>query len=110
MELDVSIGSDSVSMQIDNPHRPDYNTIYARVDELFATKSARESDLDVRGLIPRMIKGVAGCENGCPADAKSLVSRGYKDFDLEYIEGGILSAQARLSGGELVSLKLFPDF
>jgi len=65
---------------------------------------------DFRGLIPKMIKGIAGCENGCPSDAKRLVSRGVKGFELEYIEGGILSARTYLKNGGTLYLKLFPDF
>ncbi len=57
-----------------------------------------------------MIKGVFGCEEGCPADAKRLVSEGYGGFDLEYIEGGILKAQYSLNGSDTLTIKVFPDF
>lgn len=65
---------------------------------------------DIRGLIPAMVKGVAGCEHGCPADAKGLVSKGFKDFELQYIEAGILSACRSTGDGRFFYLKMFPDF
>ena len=66
--------------------------------------------MDVRGLLPRMVKGIAGCEGGCPADAKDLVSRGFQRFEMEYIEGGILSAKAKDLNGRLIHFKMFPEF
>lgn len=67
-------------------------------------------DLDVRRLIPKMIKGIAGCEQGCPANAKGLVSDGFMSFELQCIEGGILSASASIGNGKMLWLKMFPDF
>ena len=57
-----------------------------------------------------MVKGIAGCEAGCPADAKSVATKGHRNFKLDYIEGGILSATAEIGQGKILSLKLFPDF
>ena len=45
-----------------------------------------------------------------PADAKGLVSKGFKDFELQYIEGGILSARRLTGDGRFFYLKMFPDF
>lgn len=81
-----------------------------KIDALASSKNITLADLDIRGLIPRMVKGIAGCERGCPADAKGLVSRGVNGFELAYIEGGILSATAKTSDGTAVSIKMFPDF
>jgi hypothetical protein len=65
---------------------------------------------DIKGLLPKMVRGIAGCEGGCPANALELVSSGFKNFDLAYIEGGILTAKAELENGKTLNLKMFPDF
>jgi len=57
-----------------------------------------------------MIEGIAGCERGCPANAKGFVARGFKSFTLQYIEGGILSAHTSVDNGKSLTLKMFPDF
>ncbi len=110
MELDVRIDGEGISISIDNPFHLDIENIISRIDQLFAAKGTKVNGLDIRGLLPRMVKGIAGCEAGCPANAKSLVEQGYRNFALQYVEGGILTATAKTSGGEKISLKLFPDF
>ena len=81
-----------------------------KIEDFASSKGVDLGSLDIKGLIPKMVKGIAGCEKGCPADAKGLVSRGVRDFVLEYIEGGILSATAKTTDGTVISLKMFPDF
>ncbi|MDH4162248.1 MAG: hypothetical protein OEW15_06100 [Nitrospirota bacterium] len=110
MELDVRINDKSTSIIIGDPYRPDVEGITRRISEMAAAGGIRLNDLDVRGLLPQMVRGVAGCEEGCPANAKDLVEKGYGPFELEYIEGGILTAQARTKEGLTLLLKLFPDF
>lgn len=110
MLLDVIINKDSLSIPIADPFRADLDGILGQIERFAASKETDLTRLDIRGLIPRMIKGIAGCEKGCPANAKDLVSRGVKDFELQYIEGGILSARATLGDDRQVFLKMFPDF
>ena len=110
MLLDVAIGKDSLSIQIDDPFHIDLNDFVRRIDNFARAKGLDVSQLGVRDIIPRMIKGIAGCENGCPADAKGFVSAGFNGFELEYIEGGILSATAKAGSGKHLHLKMFPDF
>lgn len=110
MELDIRMEKESLSIAIDNPFRIDLDALVGKIDEFLAPQGVELGNLDVRGLLPRMVKGIAGCEAGCPSDAKSVVKKGHKDFKLEYIEGGILSATAQLGQGKTLSLKLFPDF
>lgn len=110
MELEVKLEKQSLSVPIENPFRLDMEGIVNRVEQLFAAQGVKLNGLDVRGLLPLMVKGIAGCEAGCPADAQRMVSRGYANFALQYIEGGILTARAELPGGKQFSLKLFPDF
>ena len=57
-----------------------------------------------------MVRGIAGCERGCPADAKEFVRRGFKEFSLAYVEGGILTAKAVIGNNKELSIKMFPDF
>ena len=82
----------------------------SRIGEFAKEQGAALNGLDVRGLLPLMIRGVVGCEEGCPANAKQLVERGFRDFCLEYVEGGILTATAKAQNGTPLILKLFPDF
>jgi hypothetical protein len=110
MELDIRIDKDAISIPIENPFRLDLEAIMGRIEEFLAARGQKLNGLDVCGLVPRMVKGIAGCEAGCPADAKSVAKKGHGNFKLDYIEGGILSATAEIGQGKILSLKLFPDF
>ena len=110
MILDVVIDKDSMSIEIKDPFHLDLDEIVGRIDQFSSSRGISIADLDVSGLIPAMIKGIVGCERGCPADAKGLVSKGFKDFELQYIEGGILSARGSIGDGRFIYIKMFPDF
>ena len=110
MLLDVIIDRDSLPIQIPDPFHPDLEGLVSSIGRFAREKGVDLSGLDVRGLIPEMIRGIAGCESGCPANAKSLVSKGFRSFELEYIEGGILSARASVGRDRTFYLKMFPDF
>ncbi len=110
MELDVRMDKKSLSIPIENPFRIDLDALVGKIDEFLAPQGVERGALDIRGLLPRMVKGIAGCEAGCPSDAKGVVTKGHQGFKLEYIEGGILSATAQVGQGKTISLKLFPDF
>jgi len=110
MELDVSIGSESLSIDIDNPYKYDAVSNTRDIIDFGSKQGVDLTALQIESLVPRMIRGVAGCEQGCPSDAKSLVSEGFGKFTLSYIEGGILSAIQTLDDGKEISVKLFPDF
>ncbi|QWR78651.1 hypothetical protein [Candidatus Magnetomonas plexicatena] len=110
MELDVTIGSKSLGVDIENPYKFDARTATEKIVHFGRENGVDISELKIDSLIAKMIKGVAGCEHGCPSDAKGLVSRGFGDFKLDYIDGGILSAVHELNDGKSVTLKLFPGF
>ncbi len=110
MELDVKVADKSLSIPIPDPFRLDLEALVARIEAFFTAQGATTSGLDFRGLVPKLIKGIAGCEGGCPADAQNFVSRGFTNFKLAYIEGGILQALAKTKEGKDVSLRMFPDF
>jgi hypothetical protein len=110
MELDVRMDKESLSITIEDPFRIDMDDLVGKIDDFLSPKGVKLNTLDVRGLLPRMVKGIAGCEAGCPSDAKSVVRKGHQNFKLEYIEGGILSATAHLEQGKTILLRLFPDF
>ena len=110
MVLDVVIGRDSASFQIDSPFQADIESLCVEIERFASSKGTDISGLDVRGLIPRMIRGIAGCERGCPANAQGLVARGHDGFDIRYVEGGILTASRVCTGGASIALKMFPDF
>ena len=110
MLLDVILDNDSVTVTIDNPFHFDMDAVMGEIEMFTSSKKAALNGIDVRGLIPKMIRGIAGCEGGCPANAKSLVEKGFKNFELKYIEGGILSAKASTPSGKTLHLKMFPEF
>ena len=110
MVLEVIIDGASASIQVDKPFQPELESIMRRIQELAASVGADIAALDVEKLIPEMIRGIAGCESGCPANAKSLISRGFKGFELHYVEGGILTARSNTGSGSVLQLKMFPDF
>jgi hypothetical protein len=110
MLLDIILNNDSLTITIEDPFHFDHPSVMKKINRFAASKNISLSDVDVKGLIPKMIRGIAGCESGCPANAKSLVEHGYRNFDLKYIEGGILSAGVSLEGGITLELKMFPEF
>lgn len=110
MLLSISLGEESMDLEIDAALRRDPGPIYPRIEDFLKSRSAEPGVLDITGMLPKLIRGVAGCEDGCPADAKGLVSRGLQGFALEYVEGGILLANSTMPDGRTVSFKLFPDF
>jgi len=110
MELDVNIEGRSLAIPLEDPFRIDLDETVKKIDSFASSGGTTTDGLDIRGLIPLMIKGIAGCERGCPADAKGVVSAGYAKFELQYIEGGILSAKALTADGKTLHLKMFPDF
>ena len=110
VELSVTLGGASLAVPIVDPYRLDAVAAAVRITAFCAAHGSDAASLDIAGLVSRMVKGVAGCEAGCPADAKGFVSRGFAGFSLEYVEGGILTASARTADGRMLHLKLFPDF
>lgn len=110
MELEVRIGEKDYSVTVENPFRLDAQKVTEDIKAHFNERAEQLKGIDIEGLLPRMIKGVFGCEEGCPADAKRLVSEGYGGFNLEYIEGGILSATYDLGDGAVLEVKVFPEF
>jgi hypothetical protein len=110
VELDVILEKDSMSITIDDPFHYDLDVVTDKIGTFLLSKGTHVDNSEIKALIPAMIKGIAGCEKGCPSDAKRLVSSGYKNFELEYIDGGILSAKARKENQKVFSIKLFSDF
>ena len=110
VELDVSCDTKSLSITIENPFQLKIDSLVGQIETFLSAQGAGTNGLDIRGLLPKLVKGIAGCEGGCPADAKSLVSRGFPNFELAYIEGGILQAKAVTREGKSISLRMFPDF
>lgn len=109
MELDVKMGKESLAIPIADPYALDLDGIVKQIEGLIVAHGVGPDGLDLRSLLPKMVRGIAGCEGGCPANAREFVAGGFAKFDLTYIEGGILSAKAVVGGKEL-NLKMFPDF
>jgi len=110
MVLDVIINANSTTIEISDPFHPDIDAIITEINRFASLNKIAMASIDLRELIPKMIKGIAGCEQGCPANAKGFVSTGFKNFELQYIEGGILAARLSIGDGKFFYLKMFPDF
>lgn len=91
------------TIPLPNPHHTDAGELAEKVRDITSQYGLNIEKLDVVGLIPRMIKGVSGCERGCAGNAKGLVADGHPGFELEYGDG-ILTAK----GGGL-TLRLYPE-
>jgi hypothetical protein len=110
MDIDVNVDGKSLTLNIENPFRIDMDGIMSRIIEFGRSSGVDLSLCGIDELIPRMIKGVAGCEAGCPADARSVVREGFRNYRLSYVEGGILTAEDKLENGVPLVIKVFPEF
>ncbi len=110
MDIDVSIGKESLMLKIEDPYRFDMGPVMKSVIDFGLTSGVDLNKVEIQKLISKMIRGVAGCEGGCPADAKNLVREGFGGFSISYIEGGILSAVHILENGRPLEVKIFPEF
>jgi len=110
MDIDVSINGKSHGIHVENPHRFDVNGSMNDILDFGREHDADLATYELERLIPLMIQGVAGCEAGCPSDAMGVARRGFGDFRIEYIEGGILTARQNLESGKPLEIKIFPDF
>ncbi len=110
MDIDIMIGDKSLTVSLENAYRFDLNKLMEDIIHFGADMEADITGLRIEKLIPRMIKGVAGCEGGCPSNAQSFVREGFGDFNLSYVEGGILKAEQLLYNGKTIQIKVFPEF
>ena len=110
MDLDVRIGNESLPVDIENPFRFDMAAVMSDVIEFGNKHDVALGPYELDKLIPRMIKGVASCEAGCPSDAQNVVRQGFGNFKLEYVEGGILTAIQILENSKELEVKIFPDY
>lgn len=110
MDIDIAIGKKSLTLSVENPFHFDLAQLLQRISEFCGEKGLDIKKFGIEKLIPRMIRGVAGCEGGCPSDAKSFVREGFGDFSLSYVEGGILKAVQPLDNGDHLEIKIFPEF
>ena len=110
MDIDISIGKDSLPVNIENPYKFDLDNIVKNIIDFGNKFGVDLKPFNIEALIPRMIRGVAGCEGGCPSDAMRMVREGFGKFKLEYVEGGILTAVQTLESGKPLEVKIFPDF
>lgn len=110
MDIDVKVDKESLHIEVENPYKVDVTKVTKDIHDFGDKLGVDLSHLNIKELIPRMIRGVAGCEGGCPSDAMRMVREGFGNFKLEYVEGGILTAIQTLDSGKPVEIKLFPDF
>jgi hypothetical protein len=110
MLLDASLGKESLSINIENPFKADIDAMVKEIEAFTLRSNLSLKGVDLKGLIPKMIRGIAGCEDGCPSNAKSLVEKGFDNFEMKYIEGGILSAKTGVGEGKVLQIRMFPDF
>ena len=110
MDLDIRIGNEALPVDIKNPFRFDMSAVMNQIIEFGSKNEVTLVAYELDKLIPRMVKGVAGCEAGCPSDAQNVVRQGFGNFKMEYVEGGILTAIQILENSKELEIKIFPDF
>ncbi len=110
MDIDISINGKSLTINVENPHRFDVSRVMNSIVDFGLKKGIDLSPYKLDKLIPIMTRGVAGCEAGCPSDAMRVARRGFGNFKLSYVEGGILTAVQELGNGQPLEIKVFPDF
>ncbi|MBF0317553.1 MAG: hypothetical protein HQL04_05200 [Nitrospirae bacterium] len=110
MEIDISIDKESMALDVANPHNFDVTKATHEIVHFANGIGVDIGGLNIDHLLSRMIRGVAGCEHGCPADAKSLVRSGVGAFKLNYIDGGVLSARCALKDNRQLEVKVFPGY
>jgi len=110
MDIDISINGHSYSINVENPHRFHISDVMKDITGFGNKFGVDLSPFELDVLIPRMIRGVVGCEAGCPSDAMGVARRGFGKFRIEYVEGGILTASQKLENGNPLEIKVFPDF
>jgi len=110
MEIEVLIDNDSLPINVVDPHKIDHEAVNRRIHGFLQQAGIHDvSALNIPLLLPKMVRGVAGCEAGCPANAQSLVREGVDGYTLAYVEGGVLTAR-RPVGERKLEIKIFPDF
>jgi hypothetical protein len=110
MLFEVGIDTDTLPIQIDNPFNYDLQNMIAQIVQFASSKGISVDGFDLDSLIPKMTRGIAGCQGGCPSNAKRFAQAGFRDFSIQYIEGGILSVSIDIGNGRSLTLKAFPDF
>ena len=110
MDIDVKYGEAKLPLVVEDPFRMDVEAVSATIENFLKPHGLPSSDLHLRELLPGMVRGICGCQNGCPADAQSFVRRGCRNYRLEYIEGGILKAVLDTRGGGPLEIRMFPEF
>lgn len=110
MDIEISINGNSCSINVENPHRFNVTDVMEDIVSFGNKNGVNLSPYELDILILKMIRGVAGCEAGCPSDAMSVVRKGFGNFKLSYVEGGILTAVQKLENGNPLEVKIFPDF
>lgn len=110
MDIDVNFQGRSLPIKVADPYRMDTRDVVHRITTFLDGETAADDGLALEQLLPQMVRGVAGCEGGCPADARWLVRRGFGDYQLNYIDGGILTAKRELTPDSFLEIKIFPEF
>jgi len=89
MDIDISIGKESFTINIDNPFHFDLSAVMRNVVDFGKDKGWTLRGLRSSNLSPECIRGVAGCGGWIPSDAKfKFIERASGIFNLSYVEGG----------------------
>jgi len=110
MEIDVHFMGRSLPIKVTDPHHMDTGRVVNEIVTFLNGDAGGTDNLRLEDLLPRMVRGVAGCEGGCPSNAKGLVRAGFLDYHLDYVEGGILTATREVAPGNRLEIKIFPEF
>ena len=110
MDIDVHFMGNTLPIKVKDPHRMDTAAVVGDIAAFLNGDAGATDNLYLHDLLPRMVRGVVGCEGGCPSNAKGLVRAGFRDYHLDYVEGGILTAAREVAPGRRLEIKIFPEF
>jgi len=110
MDIDVHFMGRTLPIKLSDPHRMDTPAVVGEIEAFLNGDAGNADAMHLAELLPRMVRGVAGCEGGCPSNAKGLVRAGFHDYHLDYVEGGILTATREVAPGQRLEIKIFPEF
>jgi hypothetical protein len=110
MDIDVRFMGRTLPIKVTDPHRMNTAAVVGEIVSFLNGDAGSPDAMHLAELLPRMVRGVAGCEGGCPSNAKGLVRAGFRDYHLDYVEGGILTAAREVAPGQRLEIKIFPEF
>ena len=90
MEISIGVGSDSISIVVENPFHIDLDSVVGQIEAFCSLKGAALNGVDVRGLIPKMIRVLQGAREDALLMQRSLSTEALRSLALPMLREGFL--------------------